>query len=388
VITTGAYYATASNAVLSANVNPNGYPTTVSFEYGLTPAYGSTVTYGTVYGNTMSYTYQQATNLLPSTLYHYRAIGTSAVGTAYGSDTTFTTNDSILPAHHISGQVFASGTPIQTGVVNLFSVDTIAPYQPYLDISSIDSSGTYHFYQVPDGDYYVNAIPAGVPGYLPTFYGDAIFWEDATVIHLGVENNPYDIHLAGAAMPVTGNGTINGQINTSGLKTDYVDKITMLLFKSNGQAIAFDPVTPGGLFSFASLGYGTYFLKAEMAGISSELFKVVVSSENPAPQVTLTFSGNQISGTEVPLQGITSWVVYPNPVIDKLTVSINVKREIKATIEIFNLTGQPVTSKNITLVAGTNTYELATDLMPPGIYFLQINSATGGIFTTKIVKTK
>jgi hypothetical protein len=81
-------------------------------------------------------------------------------------------------------------------------------------------------------------------------------------------------------------------------------------------------------------------------------------------------------------------VVYPNPVIDKLIVSINIKRETKATIEIFNITGQPVTSRNITLAAGTSTHELATDLLSPGTYFLQINTLNGGIFTTKIIKAK
>jgi len=59
------------------------------FEYGETEAYGTiTPTESKNTGQTFS---QAITGLSPNTTYHYRAIATNSVGTAYGSDQTFTT---------------------------------------------------------------------------------------------------------------------------------------------------------------------------------------------------------------------------------------------------------------------------------------------------------
>jgi hypothetical protein len=470
VITAGPYFVIATNAGFKGYVNPNGHPTTVSFQYGLTTAYGSTVNSGTFSGNNMQTVYDQAFSLTPATLYHYRMVGTNAGGTAYGNDTTFTTTDSTWchaimsyapagsltmqfhdastggahdqrwhfgdgtstwdpdpvhtyqtagdyqvflriygtnppycsdsitqwihvgdttsPHHHIYGQVFAEGIPIETGVVNLFSVDTIAPYQPYLDISTVDSTGTYNFNNVPAGDYYVNAIPVGVPGYLPTFYGDVLFWEDASIIHLGVPDNPYDINLVGAGSMNPGNGSIGGQLNTSGLKSTFIDKVTMLLMNANGKPISYDCPDSGGSFSFASLAYGTYYLKAEMAGIASELIKVVISLENPDQVVTLTFTGHSISGTKDILPGINSWVVYPNPVTDHVLIGMEMKQEMQVVAQIYNLAGQLMSAKAVVLHVGNNTISLSTATLPAGLYTLRVSSEEGVSVHSKLVKTR
>ncbi|MFZ4521016.1 MAG: PKD domain-containing protein [Bacteroidales bacterium] len=550
VITNGAYFATATNAGVSGFVNPNGSATTVSFQYGLTPAYGSVINSGTFNGNSMIYVNDQLFNLIPSTLYHFRIVGTNDGGTVYGHDTTFMTSDSLpcnavmsyastgprtlqfhdnstggdhnswwefgdgnfstepnplhtyattgdyevflriisngiiycydsitqvvhvgdtvlpchsqftwahdslnssiihftnlstgnftyyhwnfgdgsastvanpthnfavpgnynvcltiysqgcqdvscmtvtvtgSPGHQIYGQVFADGIPIQTGVVNLFSVDTIAPYNPYLDISNIDTNGTYQFTMVPEGDYYVNAIPVGVPGYLPTFYGDVLFWEEASVIHLGTESNPYDIHLVNGAPSMPGSGGINGQINTSGLKTNYVEKISMLLMNSNGTAIRYGLVDNGGQFAFSSMAYGTYYLKAEMAGIASELIKVILSQENPNPSVTMTFTGSSVTGIQGSPAIINSWIVYPNPVTDHVTISLETKQELQIKLDIRKITGELLSARDAILIKGSNTVSMSTSELQAGIYILHLGSKDGADVYTKFIKTR
>jgi len=387
VITKTCYYYCATNAVLRGDANANGESTTITFQYGLTPAYGSTATYGTINGNNTDERALQVFNLMPSTLYHFRIVGSSAGGISYGDDSYFTTSDS-TGSNNIYGQVFADAVPIQAGIVNLFSVDTIPPYLPYLATTLVDSAGTYHFDMVPQGDYYVNAIPVNLTGYLPTFYGDVLFWEDASIIHLGTPGNPYNIHLVGAATMYSGNGSITGQISTSGLKTNFVEKITMLLLNSNGTAIFYDPVKPGGHFSFASLAYGTYYLKAEMAGIASDLIKVVISGEKPDPSVILTYTGTNISGISDIASGITSWVAYPNPVNDQLTISLEIKKEMKVSVELRNLAGELLTTLEVVLQTGNNTISLSTASLPTGLYTLRLSSNAGMEIHTKLAKTR
>ncbi|MCX6306020.1 MAG: T9SS type A sorting domain-containing protein [Bacteroidetes bacterium] len=468
VITTAATDYSASSAVLHGYANANNSATHILFEYGLTSAYGSSVSYGMVYGNTMNPVMYQVMNLLPASEYHYRIVGTNDIGTSYGRDTTFTTNDSIScdaamtyessgpftiqfhdvstggghicywhfgdgvfsqdpnpvhtyaaageygiylriegyapyycydstiqfitvsgsPYHHIYGQVFADGVPIPTGIVNLFSVDTIPPYNPYMDITAIDSNGMYNFDMIPDGDYYVEAMPVNVPGYMPTFYGDELFWEDATIIHLGAPANPYDINLVAGAPSMPGNGSINGQINTTGLKTSYVDQITMLLLNANGRAIFYDRVESAGAFSFASLAFGTYYLKAEMAGIRSELIKVVISEANPDPNVILTFTGNSISGIKNNSSGTISLAVYPNPVTDHVSVSISMTQEVRVTAQILDLAGRVLSGNTFVLHNGANLFSLSTSLLPAGVYTLRVFSPEGFDTHNRLVKTR
>lgn len=80
-------------ATLNGTVNDNLFNTTVSFEYGLTTAYGSTIaaTPGSVSSNTDTAVSANISGLTPYTLYHYRVVATNAVGTTFGQDQTFVT---------------------------------------------------------------------------------------------------------------------------------------------------------------------------------------------------------------------------------------------------------------------------------------------------------
>ena len=92
--TTGAATAVGtSSATLNGTVNANGSSTTVTFEYGLTTAYGTTVTadQSPVTGSTSTAVSKTISGLTPNTKYHYRAVATNANGTTNGADMTFTT---------------------------------------------------------------------------------------------------------------------------------------------------------------------------------------------------------------------------------------------------------------------------------------------------------
>lgn len=84
---------TARTARLNGTVSNYGSSSTVSFEYGPTTAYGSTVaaTPSTVAANGSASFYADVANLACNTLYHFRAKATNASGSVYGADLTFTT---------------------------------------------------------------------------------------------------------------------------------------------------------------------------------------------------------------------------------------------------------------------------------------------------------
>jgi phosphodiesterase/alkaline phosphatase D-like protein len=78
---------------LNGTVNANGNSTTVTFEYGATTAYGTTVAadQSPVSGSTDSTVSVTIGGLLPGTTYHYRVVGQNSSGTTFGADSTFAT---------------------------------------------------------------------------------------------------------------------------------------------------------------------------------------------------------------------------------------------------------------------------------------------------------
>jgi alpha-tubulin suppressor-like RCC1 family protein len=86
---------TRTRGTFNGGVTAQGTTTTVSFEYGLTTAYGTIVaaTPGSVTGTTATAASALVTGLQPGTIYHYRIIATNSGGTAKGEDMTLTTPD-------------------------------------------------------------------------------------------------------------------------------------------------------------------------------------------------------------------------------------------------------------------------------------------------------
>lgn len=287
----------------------------------------------------------------------------------------------------VYGQVIALNSPIGSGMVMIFSLDSNQNYNPYVAVSIVDSMGYYYFSSVPDGNYYIYAIPIVPENYLPTYYGDVLTWQTATLVVLGQPNNPYNINVIAAGDMIPGNGNINGQVNTGGLKSTSLDKVTMLLMDSEGTAIAYYKLDVQGDFNFPQLSFGTYYLRAEIAGVTSDLVTVILSEENPTATVNMTFTGNKVLGIKDETSTVTSWSLYPNPVIDNLTVSLEMKEYTQAEVSIYNLTGQKSWSGSETLNAGTNRIVIPMASFRPGMYYLRIKSANGLQLTAKFLLT-
>ena len=85
---------TTSAATIGANIIANNATTTVSVEYGLTTAYGSTLatTPSSVNGSTSTSVSANLTSLTPNTTYNYRIKAVNSVGTTYSVNNTFQTN--------------------------------------------------------------------------------------------------------------------------------------------------------------------------------------------------------------------------------------------------------------------------------------------------------
>lgn len=131
VNTIAAYGITPAGAVVNGTVNANNQTTEVTFEYGLTTTYGSTVTatQSPITGNTTIGVTAPLNGLQSNTLYNYRVVGVNAGGTSSGSNLTFTTLP-ILPevATGAASSITSVGATLH-GTVNANNASTIARFE-------------------------------------------------------------------------------------------------------------------------------------------------------------------------------------------------------------------------------------------------------------------
>ncbi len=113
VTTNAASSVTTTGATLNGTVNAHDSSTTVTFEYGTTTAYGTTVTAdpSPVTGSTDTAVSKAIAGLTPNTIYHYRVVATNSSGTSNGADMTFAT--SVGPPIVTTG----SASPLITGAI-------------------------------------------------------------------------------------------------------------------------------------------------------------------------------------------------------------------------------------------------------------------------------
>ena len=288
------------------------------------------------------------------------------------------------------GQVFAGDFPMTPGVVMIFSFDTTGNVLPYFDASPVDSNGIYFFTMVPDGNYFILAVPFDSGGYFPTYFGNTINWQEATVVSLGDPANPYNISLVQCDQIVPGPGSASGQINMGDVSASLMDKINMIILNEQNQPIGYTHVQTSGSFSFPSLAYGTYHLHPEMPGVTSDYIRIVLSPDQPHAEVVMIFQGNHIQGVGIQEENalVGSWSVYPNPVREKLTISIEMKSDIPVRADILDMTGKVVATLSSKLARGSNVLNLPVSGLQTGIYLLRIYSEQGVNISTRFLKIR
>ncbi len=217
------------SATLNGTVNPNNGVTTVTFEYGLTTAYGSSVSAvpgsltGTV-DTAVSAAIGESDELEPDTTYHFRVVAQNASGTTYGADMTFDTTSAPPLALTVAGLVTGGDSATLNGIVDpqgtvttvTFEYGTTTAYGTTVtadqspltttltyskavtaDISGLANNTTYHFRVVAQnagGTTYGRdmTFTLGTVGTAPTATTDAATGVDSTTATLNGTVNAGD----------------------------------------------------------------------------------------------------------------------------------------------------------------------------------------------------
>lgn len=273
----------------------------------------------------------------------------------------------------IYGQLFAGNFPLQHGLVMIYSVNPNGVYSVLNEVSQVDSNGIYYFTLVPQGNFVVQAIPYDSSAYLPTYYGDVTNWSDCPQIAVGSPQNPYNIHLlpVPAGIELSGPGSLTGQIMNLGNDRSPADNTMIFLMSENLVNIGFSRVNSENSFSFPSLDYGTYFIRAELAGVVSDVMKFEITLEMPDVEVVLNYSGNGIYGTEE-INPVENIIIYPNPATELIHISVLINGGKKLTVSMISATGQLVYRDELVQADGWQEIAIPCHGFAPGLYYLHV----------------
>jgi uncharacterized repeat protein (TIGR01451 family) len=130
-----------TSVTLNGSVNDNGGDTTVTFDYGTTTAYGSSITAapGTLAANTGNTAVTAfLSGLACNTTYHFQVNAVNAAGTAIGADRTFTTTCAVPAATTAAATLLTTTGATLNGTINDNGTSTAI----YFDYGTTTGYGT------------------------------------------------------------------------------------------------------------------------------------------------------------------------------------------------------------------------------------------------------
>lgn len=336
---------TYRSATLNGIVNANNATSTVTFEYGLTTAYGATITAtpSSVTGLTNTSVTGALTGLTPSSTYHYRIVAQNSAGTTYGLDSTFSTVPTSTATLTTSGIFTITGTSAQSGgTITDDGGETITARGVCWDTKAnptiagnhtTNGTGTGTFSSHMTGlsentIYYVRAYATNAQG---TAYGQQIpFKTNVQSISVHITNPGQDAVVSGIInITATATATDSATQNNSAQRT--ISKIT---FSINTTIIGEDTTDPYQIsWDSRTVEDGFYTITVQAYNIlgetSVDVIGITVKNELSTiglNRIALNFASNGIHTTSTQTLMITNlggdtlhWTVSDNA--DWLTCS-------------------------------------------------------------------
>ncbi len=294
---------------------------------------------------------------------------------------------------HLGGHAYAGYFPVNNCTAFLYYIDS-TDYTIPVDTVSVDTLGYYSFFEVPSGYYYVKIQPKKVSelygSLLPTYYGNVIFWEDATKIKHDHTDWGYHIYFVEGAGLDVGDGNISGNVKYIGISdgSNYdlpAQGIDIYVIDEENQTLISHYSDLNGAFEFPEVALGTYWLYPEVTGLNQKKVQVEVTVEDPdVSDIEIILIPGNVDGIGEGYENAahlnTLGLPYPNPAVDWVNINIEVNGRQTATVEVFDLQGKQLLSRQFQFQDGQNTLRLNTASLERGIYIVRtnVNGTTSG----------
>lgn len=301
------------------------------------------------------------------------------------------------PGFAVLGQVWAGNQVADDFTAWLIVYDSAAGRLAAVDTFVSDSSNFgFFFFVAPNGDYRVkaslNTASSQYASYLPTYYGDELFWNNATVVNQ--QTFPFvQINLISGNNP-GGPGFVGGLVSQGANKAegDPLAGMHVLVTNDQGDAVMHTTTDEDGEYELDNLAYGTYHIWIEIWGRNLEHHTITIA---PGSE-THTDVDFEVTDEDVTATGTTgiddlldpqSLKVFPNPISGEqdLNVRLSLKQSAEVNFSLHNMVGQTLINQTERMIAGPQAKTMNVSSLPAGVYLLRMNVNGESMSPIKVV---
>jgi len=295
---------------------------------------------------------------------------------------------------HMGGQAFSGYFPIDAGLAYLYLVDEKSNYIP-VDTVKFDTLGYYIFYQIPVGNYIVKVQPDDLShfygNYLPTYYGDVMFWEDAKIIEFKNTSWDKDIYLLTNEGLKNGEGALEGYVSYSdeakeSFNNTPVSKVDLYLMSEDNNVYLSKYSDESGFFDFSNIPVGDYLIYPEITGIKTEKILFTLTEDYPEISDIQLIIGPQSPNFVIENNAQESIInnLFPNPASNIVYFTLKHDISLNLKVEVLDLNGK-VILQDIVERSSIN-YSINTSNLKSGLYIIKVFD--GKLFDSKLLVIK
>ena len=289
----------------------------------------------------------------------------------------------------VAGSIVFNGMAADDAKVKLYTVDATTGMADLFAQTEVDSLGRYAFTNVPAGAYYIKANLTQFSNYFgqyaPTYYGNVLYWENATLVEVSSNGDGYNIALL-AAENNGGPGTVGGNVDEGpgrlmnpelySAASGPAANVDVLVTNLAGVVQRWTITNTEGNFNINNLDYGDYLLFADVAGIVSIPVAFTISPETPDANVMFVL-GDVVTSISATVS--SNLLMFPNPANSSVQIKWNNSNAQK--IKLISATGSLIFEQNL---SGTQS-QLDLSTVAAGAYFLVLENELGLRVSTKLL---
>jgi hypothetical protein len=327
-----------------------------------------------------------------------------ATNTSFPGYTLTSAPQNVLAYATVSGSMSINNAGANVGQVKILRVTTTGAYEP-ADTVALQTGGAYEFPKVVLGDYVIVGFADTITyeSALPTYYGNTIFWEDATHVAVDDHTAGLDIISQGEPGPSSGPGLISGYFEeeVSGRTNDILVAkrvggagVSARRVEGSGRGketytlVGYTFTNDEGNFSLDGLPDGIYLLNIQYPGYpmdpNSDIRLDVADALRSEVMVGATIVNGKINVKKITVTNIYeakdySVQLYPNPAVEYINVKFGQKSNNR-TVVITDIAGRSLFNST------ANDLESRVDIstVKPGIYLLQVQENGLSVKTVKV----
>jgi hypothetical protein len=281
----------------------------------------------------------------------------------------------------IEGVLYAGGTIVRKGVVELFVFDETEGVYMSAQTVKTSQSGEFSIPIQKGKRYLLRGNPTGSEeSYVATFWGNTTEVESASDVMAMLSE---DKDLIGYNIDLQMNEKDGKNEDLNAVNPLASNEQSILLLDANNNVVSIATIDANGNYNFGDVAPGEYTILNPSTGATSSK---VVTGGSGSGSTTGKASGNINTGGSAPSPTDEKVTVFPNPANTVVNFGVNSATGEQATIVIMNAGGTELSRQVKTFVAGFNQTQYDLSAYPPGIYYVLVFKGNQQVLSNRVVK--